>query len=76
MKTKIINDKEYQKTLNNIVYKTYQNIFDLPTKDLVHHYIQVYKELLSRKDYSNIEDVKIIYEISKQKLIEEGTYNV
>jgi len=54
----------------------YAHIFDLDTKTLLKVYTDIYKELLKRQDFNKIEDTKIMYEIYKQKLIEEGVYNV
>lgn len=59
-----------------IIELFYKSIFSLDTKTLTQIYTDIYKELLSRNDFASIEDVKVVYEISKQKLIESGVYNV
>lgn len=59
-----------------IIELFYKSIFNLDTKTLTQIYTDIYKELLSRKDFASIEDIKVVYEISKQKLIESGVYNV
>lgn len=71
---------KFENKKENVIKKMseifYKKIFDLPTKELTILYTQIYQELISRKDFSKIDDLKISYEITKQKLIEEGVYNV
>lgn len=69
---KIDNSTKY----NMLIKKVYDSMFQLDTKTLIQIYTQIYTELISREDFSSLEDTKIIYEICKRKLIESGVYNV
>lgn len=66
-------EKEIVKKMSEIFYS---KIFELDTNTLLKVYTDIYKELLKRQDFTKLEDTKIMYEIYKQKLIEEGVYNV
>lgn len=61
---------------NQIVKKVVDAVYQLPTKDLEEFYHDIYKELISREDYNNLNDIKMSYEILKQELIDRGVHNV
>lgn len=69
------NDKQ-EDIIKQMTQIFYNKIFELDTKTLLQLYTDIYKELISRSDFASFEDHKILYEIYKQKLIEEGIYNV
>ena len=62
--------------LKGVVSKVYDSLFELDTKTLFKVYKDIYKELISREDFIRLDDLQWTYEILKQKLIEEGVYNV
>lgn len=68
--------KKKNEDITLIIDLVLKSILDLPTKNLIDVYIMIYKELIKRKDYSSLDDKKVIYEILKQDLIDEGVYNV
>ena len=50
--------------------------YALDTTTLTEIYTNIYKELIQRKDFAKLDDCKMIYHVVKQRLIEEGYYNV
>lgn len=71
-KSKVDNSTKY----NLLIKKMYESIFLLDTKTLTKVYVDIYRELINRKEFTKLEDTKLMYEVCKQKLIEEGVYNV
>lgn len=71
-KKKIDNATKY----NLLIKKMYESIFKLDTKTLIKVYVDIYRELLTRDDFTKQEDTIIMYNILKDRLIEEGVYNV
>ena len=71
MKNKI-NLKKEDLNINSIVNKIYKNIFKLDTKTLESHEIEVFKELISRKDYNELDFLIDKYYILRDELISRG----
>ena len=64
------------KIQNQLITKVINAFFKLPTSELFELYMNIQRELVTREDYCNIDDLKQSYEIIKQELINRGVHNV
>ena len=67
---KIINDN--RKQLSIIVGRVYSGILKLDTDTLQEHSFNVYRELISRYDYNELDDIIGKYNILRDELIRRG----
>lgn len=70
MNKKIINDNK--KITKDIIKKVYNNILKLDTKTLQEHELLVFKELISRKDYNELDFLIDKYYIIHDELLRRG----
>ena len=74
MKKKV--DKKQSKAIEGAVSLLYKNIFKLSTPLLVEHYWSVYKELITREDFNDLDDLKVSYSLIQEELQKRGVLNV
>lgn len=63
---------DYRQDYGILVNKIYKGIFKLDTKTLEYHEKEVFKELISRKDYNDLKFLIDKYKILETELIARG----
>ncbi len=70
MNKKIINDNK--KITRELISKVYDHILKLDTKTLTQHELTIFKELISRKDYNELDFLIEKYYIIRYELLRRG----
>lgn len=70
MNKKIINDNK--KITRDLIKKVYNHILKLDTKTLTQHELNIFKELISRKDYNELDFLITKYYIIHDELVSRG----